>query len=103
MRFLSPWTTRRPPSSKLYSTHEFAPSVLDQLPEASAEFAGGFVRTRPISIRVPEPMLAQIKRLAAQKGVACQALIKLWLDERLQQERRADLAQRRCAGAGEHA
>jgi predicted DNA binding CopG/RHH family protein len=76
-------------AAHFYDTHEFTAEALDALPDASAEFTGAFVRTRPISIRFPEPMLAELKRVAAQKGVAYQALIKVWLDERLQQERAA--------------
>jgi hypothetical protein len=76
-------------AAEFYGTHEFTAGAIDELPDARGEFAGGFVRSRPVSIRFPEPMLAELKHLAAQKGVAYQALIKVWLDERLQQERRA--------------
>jgi hypothetical protein len=58
------------------------------MPEVTADFPGPFVRTRPISIRFPEPMLAELKAHAARRGVAYQALIKVWLEDRLQQERR---------------
>jgi len=81
-------------AAEFYGTHGFTAEALDQLPDATEEFSAGFVRTRPISIRFPEPMLAELKRLAAQKGVAYQALIKIWLDERLQQERQTAHANR---------
>ncbi|MDQ3701816.1 MAG: BrnA antitoxin family protein [Chloroflexota bacterium] len=71
-----------------YSTHGFTAEALDRLPDGTEQFAGSFVRTRPVSIRFPEPMLDELKSLAARKGVAYQALIKIWLDERLQRERR---------------
>ena len=75
-------------AADFYGSHEFTAEALDALPDASAEFKGTFVRTRPISIRLPEPMLDELKRVATRKGVAYQALMKVWLDERLQQERR---------------
>lgn len=71
-----------------YATHGFTAEALDRLPDATEQFAGSSVRMRPVSIRFPEPMLDELKSLAARKGVAYQALIKIWLDERLQRERR---------------
>src|ERR1041385_1536144 len=76
-------------AAAFYGTHGFTAEALDQMPVAAEEFRGGFVRTRPVSIRFPEPMLAALKRAAARRGVAYQALIKVWLDERLEKERRA--------------
>ena len=73
-----------------YGTHGFTAQALDQLPDASEAFGGTFNRRHPISIRFPEPMLAELKAIAARKGVAYQALIKIWLDERLQAERHVD-------------
>lgn len=44
-------------------------------------------RTRSVSIRLPESLLSSLKRLAQLRDVAYQALIKLWLSERLTQEK----------------
>ena len=44
-------------------------------------------KTRAVSIRLPETLLANLRRLAHARDVAYQALIKLWLAERLTQER----------------
>ena len=84
-----------------YATHELTRDALAAMPDVSDQFAGGVVRTRPISIRLPEWMLAELKALASAKGVAYQALIKLWLDQRLQTERERNgrLASPRRRGA----
>lgn len=39
-----------------------------------------------ISLRLPVPLLTRIKQIAAKMDIAYQALIKVWLSERLQQE-----------------
>lgn len=46
--------------------------------------------TRSISLRVPEWLLAELKALANKRDVAYQALIKIFLSERVQQERRLE-------------
>jgi predicted DNA binding CopG/RHH family protein len=76
-------------AANFYATHTFTAEALAAMPDVSCEFASGISRTRPISIRLPEWMLAELKACAANKGVAYQALVKVWLDERLREERRA--------------
>lgn len=44
-------------------------------------------KTRAVSIRLPETLLANLKRLAQSKDIAYQALIKFWLSEKLLQEK----------------
>lgn len=39
-----------------------------------------------ISLRLPVPVLTRIKQIAAQMDIAYQALIKVWLSERIKQE-----------------
>lgn len=39
-----------------------------------------------ISLRLPVPLLTRIKQIAAKMDIAYQALIKVWLSERIQQE-----------------
>lgn len=41
---------------------------------------------RTISIRLPEAMIAQLKRLANKKAVPYQSLLKVFLAERIQDE-----------------
>ena len=38
---------------------------------------------RTISIRLPEPMLAELRRLANKRDIPYQSLIKVWLQEKL--------------------
>lgn len=42
--------------------------------------------TRTISLRIPESLLAKIKTLANKRDVPYQSLMKLLLDERVQEE-----------------
>ncbi|RLB53379.1 MAG: hypothetical protein DRI90_21220 [Deltaproteobacteria bacterium] len=42
--------------------------------------------TKPISLRLPETLLAEIKMLANRRDVPYQSLIKIFLAERVQQE-----------------
>jgi len=44
---------------------------------------------RTISIRLPEAMIEDLKKLANQRDVPYQSLLKVFLAERLDQERRA--------------
>lgn len=39
-----------------------------------------------ISLRLPVPLLTQIRRIAAHMDIAYQALIKVWLSEKARQE-----------------
>ena len=45
--------------------------------------------TETISIRLPAPLLARIKGLANERDVPYQSLMKVFLSERIDQERRA--------------
>jgi len=84
-------------AAAFYDAHEITTEALAEMPDVSHEFEGRVVRTRPISIRFPERMLAELKSLAADRGVAYQALIKVWLDERLRKERKERKSDRRSA------
>lgn len=44
---------------------------------------------KPISLRLPEWLWYEIKQLANKKDVHCQSLMKVFLADRVQQERRA--------------
>lgn len=45
--------------------------------------------TESISLRLPSPLLARIKGLANEKDVPYQSLMKVFLSERVDQERKA--------------
>ena len=42
--------------------------------------------TTPISLRLPDRMLAILKEAASRRGMGYQTLLKQWLDERIRQE-----------------
>lgn len=42
---------------------------------------------KSISIRLPQPLLTELKRIAAKMDVAYQALIKMWLSEKVKEVR----------------
>lgn len=43
-----------------------------------------FQRSKPISIRLPVRVIEKLKQVSLQKGIGYQALIRLWVTERLQ-------------------
>ena len=42
-----------------------------------------FQRSRPISIRLPVRVIDKLKQVSLQKGIGYQALIRMWLTEKL--------------------
>lgn len=44
---------------------------------------------KSISLRLPQPLITEIKRTAARMDVAYQALIKIWLAEKVKEVRHA--------------
>lgn len=45
-------------------------------------------RTKPVNLRLPVDMIGQLKREAARRALPYQALIRMWLKERLDAETR---------------
>lgn len=45
-------------------------------------------KTAPVTLRLPEDLIAALKEEAARQDIAYQTLIRIWLDERLAAERR---------------
>ncbi len=54
--------------------------------------------TRTISLRLPEAMLLELKRLANRQDVPYQSLIKVFLAERLRDEAARDRVSKRSVG-----
>jgi predicted DNA binding CopG/RHH family protein len=52
---------------------------------------------RTISLRLPESMIAELKLLANQRDVPYQSLLKVFLAERINQERTGENSQRAAA------
>ena len=70
---------------EFWATHDFT----DYFDISKAEpviFPNLKLSTRPISIRLPEYLLAQVKSLANKKDVPYQSLIKIFLAERVEKE-----------------
>ncbi len=42
-----------------------------------------FQKSKPISIRLPVRLIDKLKQLSLQKGIAYQALIRMWVTEKL--------------------
>jgi hypothetical protein len=59
-----------------WSTHSFGPDLLDEFTAPTDEEAPPARRTRPITVRLDEDVLARIKRLAAQQQKPYQRLMK---------------------------
>ena len=53
---------------------------------------------RTISLRLPESMIAELKLLANQRDVPYQSLLKVFLADRLKQERAGTDVQKRASG-----
>jgi len=79
---------RKQPSEKevaqYWNTHD-ATEVLDLSAKQRVEIVYE-PPVQPISLRLPVPLLTQIKRIAAKMDIAYQALIKVWLMEKAQKE-----------------
>lgn len=80
-------TPREDEVAKYWETHD-ATEALD----LSTEKRVALIYEPPvqaISLRLPVPLLTRIKRAAAQMDIAYQALIKIWLAEKVHEVRPA--------------
>jgi predicted DNA binding CopG/RHH family protein len=69
---------------KLSSTVEFKKVKFPNLkPTAWDDLYSKFQKSKPVSIRLPEYMIHQLKLASIEKGIAYQTLIKLWISEKL--------------------
>lgn len=68
-----------------------AKSPLDYLKKPKRVFLDDLIDLKPkyISIRLPAKMVSELKTHAGEMDVAYQALIKMWLGERLKAEKQA--------------
>jgi predicted DNA binding CopG/RHH family protein len=73
-------------AAEYFDTHDTS-AFLDALPEA-----GPIIDARPplkpISLRLPPETIEEAKRVARRKGIAYQTLLRLWIHERIDRERR---------------
>ena len=72
---------------EFWSTHD-SMDYIDWSQGNRATFPNLKPTTRTISLRLPVSMIASLKSLAHQRDVPYQSLLKVFLAERLRQERR---------------
>ena len=73
---------------EFWRTHDAA-DYLDLSKAERAIFPNLKTTTQTISIRLPAGLLAEIKRLANQRDVPYQSLVKMFLSERVRRESRS--------------
>ncbi len=70
---------------KFWATHE-ATDYLDQFEPVKLDLSELKPSTKPITIRLPESLLASLKTLANKRDVPYQSLMKVFLAERVKKE-----------------
>ena len=75
---------------KFWSTHSPV-DFLDQLEPVEFDLSELKPSTRTISLRLPESMISQLKRLANKRDVPYQSLLKIFLGEKIQEETRSTI------------
>ncbi len=59
---------------------------LDQLKPANIDFSQLKPSTKPITVRLPESLLHNLKKIAHKNDVPYQSLLKIYLSDRIKQE-----------------
>lgn len=70
---------------KFWATHDFT-DYLDYFKPVKLDLSELKPSTKPVTIRLPESLLAALKNLAHKKDVPYQSLMKIFLAERVQKE-----------------
>jgi hypothetical protein len=68
--------------ARLWDERKLTPAGWKDAPEA----VPAANRSVPVSIRLPQPMVAILKEFARQAGIGYQVLLKRWLDDRIRHE-----------------
>jgi len=76
---------------EFWATHD-STDYLDWTRARSATFSRLKPTTQTISLRLPEPLIANLKMLANRRDVPYQSLLKIFLSERIEQELRGPAA-----------
>lgn len=70
--------------SRLSPKLKFRPTAFPNLkPTNWDKLYDDFQRSKPISIRLPVRVIDKLKQVSLQKGIGYQALIRIWLTEKL--------------------
>lgn len=75
---------------EFWSTHDLTDYFDPDRPVVNPRFPNLKPSTKTISLRLPESMLAELKRLANKQDVPYQSLLKIYLAERLAIERQKE-------------
>ena len=87
MYLIYPRSSRTAEERALWAKHDVA-GYFDWSRAVLATFPNLRPSTTTISIRLPEPMLEELKELANEQDVPYQSLMKVFLAERITRERR---------------
>ncbi|MDQ2807132.1 MAG: BrnA antitoxin family protein [Chloroflexota bacterium] len=68
--------------SDFWDTHEVT-DFLDELTEVDVIFVDARRKKIPVSMRLEQAMVTQLKTIARRQGIGYQTLIRMWLLERL--------------------
>ena len=74
-------------AAEYFDTHDTA-ELAETLPEVPGPIVDARLPLKPISLRLPPETIAAAKQVARDKGIAYQTLLRLWISERLAEERR---------------
>ena len=72
--------------ARFWDTHDTT-DFLSEFHPATLKFRRAGPK-RLVSIRIAQPHIELLRRLAARKGLGCGSLIRMWITERLQYELR---------------
>lgn len=70
---------------QFWAKHDMA-DYLDQLKPIDMDLSNLKPSTKPITIRLPESLLSNLKRIAHKHDVPYQSLMKIYLSDRIKQE-----------------
>ena len=74
-------------AAEYFDTHDTA-ELAETLPEVPGPIIDERRPLKPISLRLPVETIAEAKQVAFGKGIAYQVLLRMWINERLAEERR---------------
>ena len=74
-------------AAEFFDSHDTA-ALAESLPEVPGPVVDLRKPLKPISLRLPPEAIAAAKRVAGEKGMAYQVLLRMWITERLAAERR---------------
>ena len=71
-------------AAEFWDTHSFADYVQDTEPAEDVRFPRP--KLKQISLRLAPTQVERLKRVAAEKGIGYQTMIRMWITERLREE-----------------